>query len=197
MPKDLKTEFGYSPQIHWFDSNRWIQIKSEKKYQESVFLISSHSDLIWSHFNLKKRPLDVSEWVSEWVSGPGRLLLGGVFWPSRLGRQIVSVRARVKPLGDPHSRTWTQAAITSLISMNHWKSRYAMHCCMYVSKLHFELKLSTPVCVFVFTLTLLVVFSVTDLSSLRLQDSRCFVCPDNFRMNTGMVDMAPLIIWLL
>jgi hypothetical protein len=23
------------------------------------------------------------------------------------------------------------------------------------------------------------------------------VCPDNFRMNTGMVDMAPLIIWLL
>jgi hypothetical protein len=34
-----------------------------------------------------------------------------------------------------------------------------------------------PVCVFVFTLTLLVVFSVTVLSSLRLQDSRCFVCP--------------------
>jgi hypothetical protein len=56
-----------------------------------------------------------SEWVSEWVSdGPGRLLLG-VFWLSRLGRQTVSVRARVEPLGDPHSRTWTQAAISTVI----------------------------------------------------------------------------------
>jgi hypothetical protein len=56
----------------------------------------------------------VSEWVSEWVSGPGRLLLG-VFWLSRLGRQTVSVRARVEPLLDPHSRTWTQAAISTVI----------------------------------------------------------------------------------
>jgi hypothetical protein len=55
----------------------------------------------------------VSEWVSEWV-GPGRLLLG-VFWLSQLGRQIVSVRAQVEPLGDPHSCMWTQAAISTVI----------------------------------------------------------------------------------
>ena len=76
----------------------------------------------------------VSEWVSEWVSdGPGRLLLG-VFWLSQLGRQTVSVRARVEPLGDPHSRTWTQAAITSLISMNLISERADMPCivaCMF------------------------------------------------------------------
>jgi hypothetical protein len=55
----------------------------------------------------------VIEWVSEWV-GLGRLLLG-VFWLSQLGRQIVSVRAQDEPLGDPHSHTWTQAAISTVI----------------------------------------------------------------------------------
>jgi hypothetical protein len=48
------------------------------------------------------------------ILGLGCLLLG-VFWLSRLGRQIVSVRARVEPLGDLHLPTWTQAAISTVI----------------------------------------------------------------------------------
>jgi hypothetical protein len=45
----------------------------------------------------------------------GVSLLLGVFWLSRLGRQIVSVRAQVEPLGDPHSCMGTQATISTVI----------------------------------------------------------------------------------
>jgi hypothetical protein len=79
-------------------------------------LVDAHMMKKWLWFIYMKVLYVLCEWVSEWV-GSGRLLLG-VIWPSQLCRQIVTVRAQVKPLGDPHSHTRTQAAITSWISMN-------------------------------------------------------------------------------
>jgi hypothetical protein len=78
-------------------------------------LVNAHMMKKWLWFIYTKVLYVLSEWVSEWVSdGPGCLLLGA-FWLSRFGRQIISVRARVEPLGDPHSRTRTQAAISTVI----------------------------------------------------------------------------------
>jgi hypothetical protein len=62
-PKDLKLSIVTCPKFP--DLIRISEFKSNlKKNQERIFLLCSHYDLIWSHFNLKKRPLDV-EFVSE------------------------------------------------------------------------------------------------------------------------------------
>ena len=50
---------------------------------------------------------------------PGRLLLG-VSRLSRLGRQTIAARARAEPLGDPHSHTGTQVAISTVNNINYF-----------------------------------------------------------------------------